>query len=67
MSGMSRCALRSWMARATSSLPGAGLARDEHGALGLGHRSGRWITFLIARLRADDPVVIELLVALADR
>ena len=66
MSGMSRCALRSWMARATSSLPVPVspvmstvlfVSRDQLGAA----------DHVLHRAAApDDAVVVELLVALVD-
>ena len=47
-------------------LAGAGLAGDEHGALGLRHPLGAADDVLHRPASADDAVVVELLVALAD-
>ena len=48
-------------------LAGAGLAGDQHGALGLGHQLRPLDHFLHRPAAADDAVVIELLVALVDQ
>ena len=48
-------------------LAGAGLAGDEHRALGLGDQLGALDHLLHRAAAADDAVVIELLVALAEQ
>ena len=48
-------------------LAGAGLAGDQHGALGFGDELGAADDFLHRAAPADDAVVIEVLVALADQ
>ena len=67
MSGMSRCALRAWMARATSSLPvpvspvTSTVLRDSATS------SARLITSMHRAAAADQAVVVELGVALAEQ
>ena len=65
MSGRWRCALRSWMARATSSLPVPVSPVTQHRAARLGHPLGAMDDVLHQPASADDAVVVELLVALA--
>ena len=48
-------------------LAGAGLAGDEHGALGFGDELGALNDLLHDAAAADEPVVIELGVALAEQ
>ena len=67
MSGMSRCALRSWMARATSSLPVPVSPVMSTVLLRLGHQLGALDDVLHRAAAPDDAVVVELLVALAEQ
>ena len=65
MSGIARCALRSWMARATSSLPVPVSPVMSTVLFGLGDELGALDDVLHRAAAADDAVVVELLVALA--
>ena len=55
MSGMCRCALRSWMARATNSLPVPVSPVTSTVLRVSATRSARWMTSCISRLRPTMP------------
>ena len=59
MSGMSRCALRVVDRARDQLLAGAGLAGDEHRALGRRHQLGALDHLLDRAAAADDAVVVE--------
>ena len=67
MSGMSRCGAAVVDRARDQLLAGAGLAGDEHRALGLGDELGAADHVLHRPAAADDAVVVELLVALAEQ
>ena len=64
---MLRCALRAWMARATSSLPVPVSPVSSTVLFDSATSSARAITSRIGAAAADDAVVIELGVALAQQ
>ena len=67
MSGMLRCALRAWMARATSSLPVPVSPVTQHRALRFGDQLRARDHVEDRAAAADDAVVIEFGVALAQQ